>query len=109
MWRPLSPWRTAGRVPGNFDFVMALCSIYYLDDESINKLANYVSTITDTFVLQANIATDADIATGGRKDPKTYDKATLEFALKILQISGFKNTNVIRPYKYSRPLVIGTK
>lgn len=89
---------------GNFDMVMALCSMYYLDDDSISSLIRYISTITDVFVLQCNIATDMD-----RIDPYVYTKASIEYAVKAIECNGFPVTQVIAPYGYSRPLVIGRK
>jgi tRNA A-37 threonylcarbamoyl transferase component Bud32 len=89
---------------GEFDMVMALCSIYYLDDDSIKGLVRYVSKITDTFILQCNLAKNI-----GRSDPNTYTKASLDYTLDVLHQNGFVSNEVIAPVNYTRPLVIGRK
>jgi hypothetical protein len=89
---------------GKFDMVVALCSIYYLDDESINRLSEYISTISNVFVLQCNHSKNIE-----RADPQTYVKATVEYTLNFLRKSGFTDNKVIAPVNYSRPLVIGRK
>ena len=83
---------------------MALCCIYYLDDEDIAVVARHLSTITDTFVLQCNTTVGID-----RSDPHTYEKASVEYAKKILTDSRFSNIEVIAPPGYHRPLVIGRR
>jgi tRNA A-37 threonylcarbamoyl transferase component Bud32/2-polyprenyl-3-methyl-5-hydroxy-6-metoxy-1,4-benzoquinol methylase len=87
---------------GRFDFVMALCCIYYLDDDNITGIARHLSTITNTFVLQCNTAAGID-----RSDPHTYEKASVEYAQKILTDAGFSDIEIIAPAGYNRPLVIG--
>ena len=89
---------------GKFDFVMALCSIYYLDDMDIDKLIQHFYSLTDTVVLQCNIEQDI-----GRQDPETYRKASIDYTTKKLIENGFSNTQVIKPLNYCRPLVIGEK
>jgi len=89
---------------GTFDFVTALCSIYYLDDEDIASVTRYVSSITDTFVLQCNL--DRRIA---RSDPRTFEKASLHYAERVLAANGFPSLTTIAPRGYSRPLVIGRR
>ncbi len=89
---------------GKFDMVMALCSIYYLDETSIMNLARYISKMTDIFILQCNVAKNI-----GRSDLHTYVKAELNYALNILRKSSFVNNDVIAPRNYTRPLIIGRK
>ncbi len=89
---------------GKFDMVIALCSIYYLDDESIDRLSEYISTISDVFVLQCNHTKNIE-----RTDPHTYVKATVKYTLNFLRKSGFTDNMVIAPVNYTRPLVIGRK
>jgi hypothetical protein len=84
--------------------VTALCSIYYLDDDEIEVVIRHVSSITDTMVLQCN--TDRGIR---RSDPRTFEKATVQYALDALQRNGFPRTTIIAPPGYSRPLVIGRR
>lgn len=87
---------------GKFDFVMALCCIYYLDRDDIAAIARHLSTITDTFVLQCNTSRRI-----GRSDPDTYEKASVEYARKILSDANFSDIEVISPSGYERPLLIG--
>jgi serine/threonine protein kinase len=89
---------------GTFDLVTALCSIYYLDDEEIALVVGHVSTIADTLVLQCN--TNRRIH---RFDPRTYERASVEYALDALQRNGFPVTRIVAPIGYSRPLVIGRR
>jgi SAM-dependent methyltransferase len=89
---------------GTFDLVTALCSIYYLDDSEIAAVVDHVSTIADTLVLQCN--TDRRI---GRSDVRTYEKASVEYAIDVLHRNGFPFTQVTAPRGYSRPLVIGRR
>jgi len=89
---------------GRFDMVMALCSIYYLDEISIMNLVSHINKITDTLILQCNVAKDI-----GRSDPHTYVKAEPNYALNILLQNGFINNKVISPHNYTRPLIIGRK
>ncbi len=89
---------------GKFDMVLALCSLYYLDDNAITKLVNYISKITDTFVLQCNIRKDI-----GRDNLHSYEKASVDYAINTLKGSCFVETRKITPPGYSRPLVIGQK
>jgi tRNA A-37 threonylcarbamoyl transferase component Bud32 len=89
---------------GRFDFAMALCSIYYLNDQDIARVARHLSTITDTFVLQCNVAVGIN-----RSDPRTYVKASVEYAREVLTDAGFGAIQVIAPQYYPRPLVIGRR
>lgn len=88
---------------GKFDMVLALCSLYYLGEEEIHEVAQYISTITDLFVLQCNTAVLL------RSNPRTYEKASVDYALNIMENIGFSNVSVIAPSGYCRPLVIGKK
>lgn len=89
---------------GEFDMVIALCSLYYLDDKSISDLIQYISTVTNIFVLQCNIDTNIE-----RKFSCAYRKASVEYTVKALRCNGFPATRVVAPFRYSRPLVIGRK
>jgi hypothetical protein len=89
---------------GTFDLVTALCSIYYLDDDEIAAVVAHVSEIAPTLVLQCN--TDRNIR---RSDPRTFDKASVGYAVRALQRNGFPLTRVVAPRGYSRPLVIGRR
>ena len=86
-----------------FDMVTAFCSLYYLPAEQIRDLVRHIRTMTDLLVLQCN--TDRLIDRGG--DEEIFRKASLPFALEVLEQAGFTNRQVIAPPGYSRPLVIG--
>lgn len=88
----------------NFDMVIALCSLYYLSDEDMLRVAKYVSTITDTFIVQCNTRRDI-----GRDDDHSYEKASVEYNMKLLQQAGFSTIEVVAPRAYSRPILIGKK
>jgi len=89
---------------GTFDLVLALCSIYYLDDLSMARLVKHISTLTDVLVLQCNLTRDID-----RQDPYVYEKAGLDYNLRLLKENGFRRIEVCAPHNYSRPLLIGRK
>ena len=87
---------------GRFDMVTAFCSLYYLPAGQIRDLVRHIRTMTDLFVVQCN--TDRLIDRGG--DEEVFRKASLPFALEMLEQAGFTNRQVIAPPGYSRPLVI---
>lgn len=87
---------------GRFDFAMALCSIYYLDDRGIADVITHLSTMTDTLLLMCN--SEPDI---GRTDPREYIKASVAYTVDAMARNGFSFTTVVAPSSYSRPLVIG--
>ena len=66
------------------------------------ETVKYLNEITDTFVQQAN--TDLLIP---RRHVETFEKASLEFAIKIAAENGFPDATDHRTrVGYSRPLVI---
>jgi tRNA A-37 threonylcarbamoyl transferase component Bud32/SAM-dependent methyltransferase len=89
---------------GRFDVVTALCSIYYLDDQEIRTLIRHISSISDVLVLQCN--TDRRLH---RSDPRTFEKASVEYATAALRCNGFPSIRLVAPRGYSRPMLIGTR
>lgn len=87
---------------GRFDMVSAFCSLYYLGDREMREIARHIRTLTDVFVLQCN--TDRLIY---REEKDQYRRATVEFAVDMLEVAGFTDRQIIAPPGYSRPLVIG--
>ena len=87
---------------GRFDLVTAFCSLYYLPDAEIRELVGYIRTLTDTFVVQCNI----DRLIDRRGEEETYRKASVEYAIEVLEEAGFTNRTIVAPPGYSRPLVI---
>lgn len=88
---------------GRFDLVTALCALYYLSEQEMRDLVGYIRTITNVLVLQCN--TDRLI---DRSDEETYRKASIEFAVEVLEQARFAKIEVIAPPGYSRPVVIGS-
>jgi tRNA A-37 threonylcarbamoyl transferase component Bud32/2-polyprenyl-3-methyl-5-hydroxy-6-metoxy-1,4-benzoquinol methylase len=87
---------------GRFDMAMALCSIYYLSDATIERVIQHVSRISNLFVLQCNLTRNI-----GRSTEATYQKASLEYAVKALRENGFPLIRTTVLPGYDRPLVIG--
>jgi SAM-dependent methyltransferase len=86
-----------------FDVVTAFCSLYYLPEEQIRDLVRYIRSLTGLLVLQCN--TDRLIDRSGEEE--TYRKASLGFAVEMLEQAGFTDRRIVAPAGYSRPLVIG--
>ena len=86
-----------------FDVVTALCSLYYLPEQQIRDLARYIRTLTNVLVLQCN--TDRLIDRGGQEE--VYRKASVGFAIEMLEQAGFTERKIVAPPGYSRPLIIG--
>ena len=89
---------------GKFDMVIALCSLYYLNDEDMVRVVEHVSSITNIFIVQCNTRRDI-----GRDDDHSYEKASVEYISRLLLNAGFVNIKVVAPKGYSRPIVIGKK
>ena len=87
---------------GTFDFVMALCSLYYMEKADMKKIIDYLATITDTVVLQCNV-NPAD------HSGELYQRASVEYNTQLLKEGGFSSIRVIAPKGYNRPLIIGSK
>jgi len=87
-----------------FDLVCAFCSIYYLTDNKISDLTRFLSSITDTFILQCNHASNIK-----RKHTHTYTKASVSYNLKMLKENGFPIAKVVAPKGYPRPLIIAQR
>ena len=89
---------------GKFDFAIALCCLYYLDDAEIRALVSRMSKATDTFIVQCN-----ENQAISRDEQETFEKATVRYSLEVLHENGFPNTRVIAPRGYDRPLIIASK
>ena len=89
---------------GRFDFVMALCCLYYLDDQDIARVVRHVSTISDSFVVQCNQERDI-----GRTSEDEYRKASVEYMLGVLTANGFDISKVVSPRGYHRPLIVARR
>lgn len=89
---------------GKCDVVIALCSLYYLNDEQIADVVRYVSTLTDLFFVQCNIS-----PTVLRGDECIRTKSSVQYNLDVLGTNGFSSTKVVAPKGYTRPLIIAQK
>ena len=98
----LADMQEAGNAEGKFDCALALCSLYYLPEEEMRKVARAVAKLSPLFLLQCNIREEI-----GREDPDQYRRASVEFTVDLLRDAGFTSITVTAPKGYSRPLVLG--
>ena len=87
---------------GRFDLVTALCRLYEMDDQSIDRVIRHVSTLTDCFVIQCNLDLED-------QSPEIRLKASVDYSLEGLKRNGFSSVKVVAPLGYQRPLLIGYK
>jgi SAM-dependent methyltransferase len=85
----------------HFDMVTAFCSLYYLSEEEMRATIRFIRKLTNVLVLQCNIDRLID-----RSSEETFKKASVEFALELLEEAGFEKRRVVAPPGYSRPLII---
>ncbi len=85
-----------------FDITTALCSIYYLEPEPLERSLKIIHRISKECWLQANMTTP-------REDPALALRARVDYLTTKLKESGFHYVQVISPKGYSRPLLIGKK
>ena len=83
-----------------FRLITACASLYYLPDPEIRDLVRYIRTRTDMLVLDADRLMDR----GG--DEGRFRKASVEFAVEVLEQASSALGQIIAPPGYSRPLVI---
>jgi predicted Rossmann fold nucleotide-binding protein DprA/Smf involved in DNA uptake len=85
----------------SYEAILALCSIYYLEEELIRKLLTEFNSICNLLVLQMNTAEDI-----GRTDLKQYRLAKPEYYLELLSKLEYRDIQLTHSKYYSRPLVI---
>ncbi len=98
----LADMKDAVKAEGKFDCALALCSLYYLPEEDMRRVAHAVVKLSPRFLLQCNVREDI-----GREEPDQYRRASVEFAEELLRDAGFSSITVTAPAGYSRPLVEG--
>ena len=98
----LADMQEAVKAEGKFDCALALCSLYYLPEEEMCRIAQAVAKLSPHFLLQCNVRQEI-----GREDPDQYRRASVEFAVDLLREAGFSSIVVTAPAGYSRPLVQG--
>ncbi|MEA3226409.1 MAG: hypothetical protein U9Q07_10710 [Planctomycetota bacterium] len=89
---------------GTFDMALALNQECLPTDHRLADLVKHVSTIADALVLQCDITTNTY-----RREQRTCERASVEYALNVLKSNGFPRTQVIDLRKCAHPLVIGGK
>jgi SAM-dependent methyltransferase len=87
---------------GDFDIVTAFCSLYYLSEEDMRRVARAARSLAQVFVVQAKTNTRAEAADFKAK------KSSLEYLQKLILDSGFGRVSVSAPPGCSRPLLIGS-
>lgn len=100
----LADMQEAVRAEGKFDCALALCSLYYLPEEDMHRVARALAMLSPRFLLQCNVREEI-----GREEPDQYRRASVEFAVDLLREAGFTSITVTAPKGYSRPLVQGEK
>ena len=98
-----------GQDLGRFDIVLALNSLYYLEETDIERVMRHVASIADVFLVQCN--TQDHPMLGRRTSPG--------FMQGALRRGGFPVTHVDAPWdkarkgfwptRYIRPIVVGRK
>ena len=92
---------------GRFDAVIALNCLYYLEPDEIHRLTDYVSSVTDHFLIQCNT----------RDHRSLYPRNYPAFMQDALRQNGFAQTWIDWPWdhprkgfwpqRYHRPVVVG--
>lgn len=96
--------RQAAVAKEEYDCVLALCSLYYLPEEEMRRVARAIADRSPRLVLQCNIREEI-----GREDADQYRRASSKFAIDLLREAGFTEISVAAPRGYSRPLVEGRR
>lgn len=86
---------------GRFDVAIALCCIYYLEDEPLQRLMDHLAQTTETLVLQGN-------TNRGDQKPEVLHRATPAYLSRAARRAGFKYVRVDRPLFYGRPVVVAS-
>jgi tRNA A-37 threonylcarbamoyl transferase component Bud32 len=87
---------------GRFGLALALCSLYYLEDDLMDAVIRHVHSVAETFVLQCHTAPE-------NLQPEISRKASVEHNIEALERNGFRIVRVVAPPGYSRPLLIASR
>lgn len=98
----LAEMQESVKIGETFDCAMALCSLYYLPEEDMRRVAGSVARMSPQFYLQCNVQEGI-----GREERDQYRRASLEFAVELLRDAGYSSVTIAAPKGYSRPLVRG--
>jgi SAM-dependent methyltransferase len=89
---------------GRFDIVIALCCIYYLEDEEVARLIRAVAECADCFLIQGNTVRNDH---QGANELKR--RAHPRFLAHALRENGFPHVQIDWPWLYDRPVIVGRK
>jgi SAM-dependent methyltransferase len=86
---------------GHFDFVMALCSLYYISEaEMLRVLKHFRDTECPMVLLQANRNRQTDSA-------EVKARSGPAFLRRLLKAAGYRFVTVDAPLLYYRPVLVG--
>ena len=88
---------------GEFDLVVAFCSIYYIDDEAIRRLlGHFRQNGTSHVLLQGNTY---------RRDqsPTVHRRAKPRYLARALSEVGYPHIRIDEPFFYGRPVVTASE
>lgn len=93
---------------GKFDVVIALNSLYYLEENDIARVMKHIAKISDTFLIQCNTLDQKHL--GGRSNPGYMKKMLLKNGFKYVTVDKRWDTprKGFIPKRYHRPVVVGT-
>jgi SAM-dependent methyltransferase len=86
---------------GRFDVAIALCCIYYLKDDPLQRLVDHLAANADTLILQGNT----------NRNDQTRDvlrRAHPDYLSRAVRRAGFPHVYVDRPLFYGRPCVVAS-
>ena len=86
---------------GHLDVVIALCSIYYLEEDRMFSLLKYLRETTDLVLIQCNTRKED-------QTPEVHRKATPQFIGHLLKKVGFPYISFDKPFLYERPIIVGS-
>jgi hypothetical protein len=95
-----SPMEEFNLAEKNYDLVISLCSIYYLEEPLIEDILSKVSFVTDEVLLQFNISPDI-----GRTRARDYELASPVHYLELLPRLSYVNLKLHQWKSYSRPII----
>lgn len=86
---------------GKFDVVIALCCIYYLEEDQIINLLSYFKENSDYVLLQGNTR---------REDqrPEVHKRALPHYLGRLMKKVGFPYIYYDKPLFYTRPVIVGS-
>jgi SAM-dependent methyltransferase len=87
---------------GHFDVVIALCCLYYLEEDDLFSLLTHLKENSDFLLIQCN---------SRRQDqpPEVHRRAIPQFMGNALKKVGFSYIDYDKPLLYERPIVIGSR